>query len=572
MHDSTAIALIAFLRSEGAGELRHGDGRTLLDHLLGTHLIVRRWDQPVWLQHAALIHSVYGTEAYNQQLLSDARRDDVAAAAGPQAERLAYLFCLTPRRPLFAGTHLWARDLPTRPSGRGRDRHGEDPATGDELDALLVLHMANIAEQARAADGSPGRWLARCGALAELLVDSATVTPPLFAAQLAGFDDADERLTRRAYLGGVGESGEARANAFALAAAACPIVPEPCAWLAHLSRCRGDAASSTAWTAQARHRLFALGTCWDKRLTFEEWLELIEALDRSAYREPAPAAVSARDPRALFEALVGDPAPARSPITVSGEPAEGQPPIAPPDAAAGRKRFQRYIEGLADSSEPSSGAIYPDLPSQPWHEPGDFPLVAYLESHYEQIRDEILALEASRFHRESERIGRTGDWDVAFLYERGRRHDDACTACPVTTFGIDTHPTIRTAAGLTYVSRLRAGTHISTHRGPTNLRVRCHLAVTVPEGDCAIRVGNRTERWQEGKCLVFDDYFVHEAWNHAEEDRIVLVVDLWHPGLSSTEVTLLEGLHGYMYLHARRLSRYWSANARAARASAESGV
>ena len=67
---------------------------------------------------------------------------------------------------------------------------------------------------------------------------------------------------------------------------------------------------------------------------------------------------------------------------------------------------------------------------------------------------------------------------------------------------------------------------------------------------------------------MFDDYFDHEAWNHTDEDRIVLIVDLWHPGLSDTEVRLLEALHGYTYFHANRLGRYWSANARAARQAA----
>ncbi|MBV8945307.1 MAG: aspartyl/asparaginyl beta-hydroxylase domain-containing protein, partial [Solirubrobacterales bacterium] len=212
----------------------------------------------------------------------------------------------------------------------------------------------------------------------------------------------------------------------------------------------------------------------------------------------------------------------------------------------------------------SSGMIYPDLPSRPWHDPRDFPLVGYLETHFEEIREEITALGETQFQRESERIGRTGDWDVAFLYERGRRHDEVCVACPVTTHGIETYPTIRTMAGLIYVSRLRAETHVAAHRGPTNLRVRCHLAVKVPDGDCALRVGEETRRWEEGKCLVFDDYFEHEAWNHSAADRIVLIVDLWHPALSATEVALLEGLHGYAFLHARRLGRYWAANARAA--------
>jgi aspartate beta-hydroxylase len=126
---------------------------------------------------------------------------------------------------------------------------------------------------------------------------------------------------------------------------------------------------------------------------------------------------------------------------------------------------------------------------------------------------------------------------------------------------------MRTLTGLAYVSRMRAATHIQAHRGPTNLRVRCHLGIQVPDGDCAIRVGPQTRRWQDGRCLVFDDYFEHEAWNHTEQDRIVLIVDLWHPGLSATEVSLLEGLHAYASGQAVRLERYWAANRAAAGAA-----
>jgi aspartate beta-hydroxylase len=241
-----------------------------------------------------------------------------------------------------------------------------------------------------------------------------------------------------------------------------------------------------------------------------------------------------------------------------------EPPVAPPDDAEATKRFTRFIQTLAPAQGATGRGLYPDLESRPWYDPSEFPLAVYLESHYEAVRDEILALDASRFHRESERIQRSGDWDVAFLYERGRRHDEVCEACPVTTRGIESHAAMRTAAGLIYASRMRAGTHIQAHRGPTNLRLRCHLGIKVPEGDCAIRVGEQIQPWREGRCLVFDDHFEHEAWNHTGEDRIVLIVDMWHPGLAAPEVRLLEGLHSYAYAYAERLNRYWASNAAAA--------
>jgi aspartyl/asparaginyl beta-hydroxylase (cupin superfamily) len=61
---------------------------------------------------------------------------------------------------------------------------------------------------------------------------------------------------------------------------------------------------------------------------------------------------------------------------------------------------------------------------------------------------------------------------------------------------------------------------------------------------------------------VFDDFFEHEAWNHTPHDRIVLIVDLWHPGLSPVEVRLLDGLHRYQVAQAGRLGRYFAANER----------
>ncbi len=569
--DRTADALISFLTSAGAAGRTHGADGGLLEHLRGTYEIVRRWNQPLVLQHAALIHSVYGTDVYQQQLLPLSRRDELAKVAGPAAERLAYLFGVTPRDFLFAGTHLWARGAPALPLGE----HGQDesrPATRAELDCLVLLHMANLAEQSRSADGSPGRWLVRLRELAELLLDGDTVTVPLFIAGLAAFSETDELLALRAYRAGVGRavspSPEVRADELALAAATCPVVAEPVIWLAHLSRLRGDFPEARAWAERGQRRLLDLGTAWDKRLTFDEWLRLTQRLQQPPDQERVAGAAPITDPRALFDAVVHEDI---GSVASPAVPIVDEIPVPSPEA--GLARFHRYIESFAEQDGAASRPVYPDLESQPWFDPSLLPLANYLESNYAAIRDEVLALDPARFQPESERIRRSGDWEVAFLYERGRRRDEVCDACPVTTRGIESHSSMRTVAGLIYVSRMRPETHILPHRGPTNLRVRCHLGVKVPGGDCALRVGGESRRWQEGGCLVFDDHFEHEAWNHTDEDRIVLIVDLWHPGLSTTEVRLLEGLHRYTYAYARQLSRYWSSNADAAamRAPSDAG-
>jgi len=516
---------------------------------------VRRWEQSTVLAHAALVHSVYGTDVYARPLLRLTRRDELISLVGEQAERLAYLFAATPRDPLFAGTHSWLRDTPQRPIGEAGVAAGP-PASRDESDALIVLHMANLAEQAQAVDGRPGVWLAKLRDLAEVVIASDAVTLPVFLAELATFTATDEEHIRDLYRAGLaeGEDLDERRDRLALAAAMCPVVPEPCVWLAYLSRCRHDVSGATWWARSAQRRLRKLGTVWDKRLTFGEWGRLARRLERPGGDDASSPGEVITDPAALLAALCQG---RDDMLSSAPKPADRGMPSSD---AAGRKRFHQYIDTFAAATGGAVRGEYPDLELRPWHEASDFPLAGYLEAHFAEIRDEVLALEPTRFQRESERIGRTGDWDVAFFYERGRRHEMVCEACPVTTGGIETMPAMRTAGGLIYVSRMRPRTHIQPHRGPTNLRLRCHLGITVPEGDCALRVGDDTMQWKVGKCLVFDDYLEHEAWNHTEQDRIVLIVDLWHPGLSPTEVRLLEGLHGYAYAYARRLQRYWAAN------------
>ncbi len=91
--------------------------------------------------------------------------------------------------------------------------------------------------------------------------------------------------------------------------------------------------------------------------------------------------------------------------------------------------------------------------------------------------------------------------------------------------------------------------------------MRCHLGIHIPTGDCALRVGDETRSWQEGKCLVFDDSLEHESWNHTREHRIMLIVDLWHPELMPVETAFLEGLHRYGAYQADSLNAYWTAKA-----------
>lgn len=48
----------------------------------------------------------------------------------------------------------------------------------------------------------------------------------------------------------------------------------------------------------------------------------------------------------------------------------------------------------------------------------------------------------------------------------------------------------------------------------------------IPDGDVAIRVGDETRHWNEGKVFAFNDLCLHEAWNRTDRNRIVLLLDI----------------------------------------------
>jgi aspartyl/asparaginyl beta-hydroxylase (cupin superfamily)/Tfp pilus assembly protein PilF len=235
----------------------------------------------------------------------------------------------------------------------------------------------------------------------------------------------------------------------------------------------------------------------------------------------------------------------------------------PAVAKAGQQRISQYVGSFLTNQGNARMGAYPGLRSAPFHDPATLPAALALERDFATIRDEVDRLTGSAFQPEAEnRMGRTG-WDIVPLYERGRKNEANCASCPTIARIIEASSTVRTQAGLHYVSKLAPGMRIDPHTGPTNLRLRCHLGLSIPDGDCGLTVAGETRRWREGTCLVFDDSLEHTAWNHTEAPRVVLIVDLWHPDLTPEEIAYLEGLHRFASYQAVSLSRYWTENAEA---------
>lgn len=192
-----------------------------------------------------------------------------------------------------------------------------------------------------------------------------------------------------------------------------------------------------------------------------------------------------------------------------------------------RRDFQRpkhFVEGLE---------------SRPWWPTSKFEAAVALEENYESIRQEFERVVLSgrlKFHPQSPGGPRetvaTGAWKIFELFSSGRRNHRNASEAPITSGIIEgfqdiiTHP-----HGLVYFSVVGGGVRIKSHFGPTNTRLRIHLGLSVPPG-AKIRAGPETHNWENGKCLVFDDSWIHEVVNESPMGRGVLIVDIWHPDLS----------------------------------------
>ncbi len=124
-------------------------------------------------------------------------------------------------------------------------------------------------------------------------------------------------------------------------------------------------------------------------------------------------------------------------------------------------------------------------------------------------------------------ITQDAGWKVFLLMAYGIKSQPSIALCPETWRVVRQIPGLKTAL----FSVFEPGKHLPPHRGPYNGVLRLHLGLLVPQPSdrVAIRVGPDVRHWQEGRVLIFDDAYEHEAWNATDEPRVVLFVDFAKP-------------------------------------------
>lgn len=201
-----------------------------------------------------------------------------------------------------------------------------------------------------------------------------------------------------------------------------------------------------------------------------------------------------------------------------------------------------------DARQQPTFLYFPGLSASAYLDRSLFPWMAALEAETDVIRDELLGVLGSDAGRErvftSDELEQQNlrgltqppSWNGYYFYRHGERRADNCASCPQTIRALDALPLARVPAHAPEVlfSVFTPGTQLLPHRGVTNTRLVGHLPLIVPE-DCALRVGGEVHAWQEGRVVVFDDTYEHEAWNRSSRTRVILIFDLWHPALTEVE-------------------------------------
>lgn len=163
---------------------------------------------------------------------------------------------------------------------------------------------------------------------------------------------------------------------------------------------------------------------------------------------------------------------------------------------------------------------------QAFYDTKQWPFIAEFEKNWQTILQEYLRVKKyfqtyqdNNCHAGAEVFGFFGFADGR---SGGTEYKTNTRFCPATARLIKEHVPMHGAATF---SRLAPRTHIQPHAGNEPGLLRMHLGLVIPQGNCSIQVDGHVQSWQAGQALVFDDSFMHEAWNNTDQERVILIMD-----------------------------------------------
>ncbi|MBL4673792.1 MAG: aspartyl/asparaginyl beta-hydroxylase domain-containing protein [Arenicella sp.] len=177
--------------------------------------------------------------------------------------------------------------------------------------------------------------------------------------------------------------------------------------------------------------------------------------------------------------------------------------------------------------------LFSTLPNKPLLNTDDLAELKVLRDNWEVMRDEALQLAAQGEIKAADGLNDAGfnsffktGWTRYYLKWYGDPLDSAERQCPKTIEILKQVPSVKAAM----FASLPPGGLLTPHRDPFAGALRYHLGLVTPNhDDCYILVDGEKHVWHDGKDVLFDETFIHEAHNNTDTNRIILFCDVNRP-------------------------------------------
>ncbi len=200
-----------------------------------------------------------------------------------------------------------------------------------------------------------------------------------------------------------------------------------------------------------------------------------------------------------------------------------------------RHKFTRQLSDHSSFLAPVNAFLYlfSKLPARPYLDTRDFPELAPLQQHWEEIREEgVRLMEMGEIKRSAghDDVGfnsffKTG-WKRFYLKWYGDSHPSASELCPRTTELLASIGSVKAAM----FAALPPGSRLVRHRDPYAGSYRYHLGLQTPnDPGCYISVDGEPYHWRDGEPVMFDETYIHYAENKTDHNRIILFCDIERP-------------------------------------------
>jgi hypothetical protein len=204
---------------------------------------------------------------------------------------------------------------------------------------------------------------------------------------------------------------------------------------------------------------------------------------------------------------------------------------------------QIWIEGLRS------------MPMWPPETHKDLPIVKQLEDNFDTLREETeKALKdpsVSGFEDAYRFLYEKGEWNHVMLYH-DRKFTEECETvfpkmCALLKQWLPSKPGLPWTSNQNeqaMVIKMKKGTDVETHSGPSNNILNIHIGISGLEG-ARLVVANQTYSWKVGKVIPWDGSYDHsvDCVNCVAEERVIMMVRYMHPDTSAASYKGISRTH-----------------------------